>query len=372
MSYDPAARRPTPLARALAAEIAQTGPLSVDRYMARCLWDERHGYYATREPIGRAGDFITAPEISQTFGELIGLWSAVVWQALMGAPARVTLAELGPGRGTLMRDALRATAMVPNFHAALNCRLVDASPSLVAMQRQTLASVAVPLAWSADATGLSRPAIVVANEFFDAFPVTQWQRTSEGWAQRGIGLDPSGGLAFCVLPAAARPDDLPAGAAPGDIAERIGAGGVIEQLRAGNNGPLAVLIIDYGHEATTLGDTLQAVRNHAHEHPLTSPGEADLSAQVDLHRVAHEARRAGLVVDGPITQAEFLGRLGIVERAHRLIAANPGRAAEIESGVARLIAPDSMGTRFKVLGLRTRSLPPLPGFEMTTREAGPT
>jgi NADH dehydrogenase [ubiquinone] 1 alpha subcomplex assembly factor 7 len=400
VSGDLTARRRTPLAQTLAADIARDGPLPVADFMARCLWNESHGYYATRQPLGRAGDFITAPEISQTFGELIGLWAAVVWRDQMAAPLTVTLAELGPGRGTLMRDMLRATAKVPRLHAALRCHLIEASQPLIDQQRATLAGSGVPVAWAREATSIAAPAIVIANEFFDALPVDQWIKTPAGWAERCVTVDAGGNLAFDAMPgrrlgqallrdptsaggagplgrAALDPtfehldDDLPK--APEDtIIERRRFANVIEYLGAlAAAGPVAALIIDYGHESSGPGDTLQAVRNHAHEHPLTSPGEADLSAQVDFAELARAAERAGFVVDGPVTQAAFLGRLGIVERASKLMAANPTKAAEIEFGVARLIAPDGMGSRFKVLGLRAPSLPPLPGFEVHVRDRQP-
>ena len=372
MSYDQAARRKTPLALALAAEIARKAPIPVADYMQRCLWDEKHGYYATRRPLGQAGDFITAPEISQVFGELIGLWSAVVWRDLMGGPAAHTLAELGPGRGTLMRDMLRATAKVPGFHSGLRCHMIEASAPLAAEQKATLAECAIPTTWGADISKIDTPAIIIANEFFDALPVHQWVKAERGWTRRSVDLDDGCQLCFGAHPKTCVRGDLdelfpnaPFGAIVGNQRPEL----ILADIGAlAKIGPVATLIIDYGHEKTALGDTLQAVRQHAHEHPLTSPGEADLSAQVDFAELAAAARKSGLAVDGPITQAEFLGRLGIVERASKLMAANPAKAGEIEFGVARLLAPDGMGARFKVLGLRSPELPRLPGFEPPQRD----
>ena len=367
MSYDPNMRRPTPLATTLAAEIARAGAMPVSEYMRRCLWDREHGYYATRQPLGAAGDFITAPEISQTFGELIGLWAAVVWRDHMRAPAAITLAELGPGRGTLLRDALRATARAPGFHDALRCQLVEASEPLIAMQRKALQDFAVPSAWREDLSEVAPPVIVVANEFFDALPVRQWVKSDMGWRERRVEIDERGALRFGVPAQAAGNADLDAAfasAPTGAIIELSEHQSHLRDLAAlAARGPLAALVIDYGHTRTAPGETLQAVRGHRHEDPLTSPGEADLSAQVDFEALAATARQFGLAVDGPIPQGEFLGRLGIVERASRLMSANPERASLIEISVGRLIAPDGMGSRFKVLGLRSPELPPLPGLE---------
>jgi NADH dehydrogenase [ubiquinone] 1 alpha subcomplex assembly factor 7 len=363
LTYDPSLRRRTPLAVTLADEIARNGPMPVADYVQRCLWDPRAGYYATRNPLGKAGDFITAPEISQIFGELIGLWSAVIWRDLMGAPGAVTLAELGPGRGTLLRDALRATRSLSAYRQALRCHLVEASEPLIELQREALAQPDTSLSWGPDLSGVTAPAIIIANEFFDALPIDQLIMTTDGWRQRAVGVDGQGALCFTTATTAAA---LPAGfgdAPLGAIAERIRSLEMIDAIAAlGPRGPVAALIIDYGHMASATGDTLQAVREHAHEHPLTSPGEADLSVQVDFEALASAAHSAGLDVDGPITQGEFLSRLGIVERARTLMSANPGLAGSIEVAVARLIAPEAMGSRFKVLGLRSSGLPRLPGF----------
>lgn len=364
MTYDPSFRRRTPLAVTLANEIACDGPMPVADYIQRCLWDSQAGYYATRDPLGQFGDFITAPEISQIFGELIGLWSAVVWRDVLGAPSAVTLAELGPGRGTLLRDALRATSSLSAFRQALRCHLVEASEPLIVLQRKALAQSGALLSWGPDLSGITAPAIVIANELFDALPIDQWIMTATGWRQRAVGVDEQGALCFTAITTAA---SIPAGfrAVPiGALAERIRSLDMINAIASLDpRGQVVALIIDYGHLASANGDTLQAVRGHAHEHPLTSPGEADLSAQVDFEALASAAKSAGLAVDGPITQSEFLSRLGIVERAHALMSANPALAGSIEVAVARLIAPEAMGSRFKVMGLRSSSLSPLPGIK---------
>lgn len=366
MSYDAELRRDTPLALKLKARIRRDGPISVADYMSACLWDDEHGYYATHTAIGSSGDFITAAEISQVFGELIGLWSAVVWQQALGAPASVHLVEYGPGRGTMMRDALRAARVVPGFADAVSVVMLEMSPVMMAAQRTALAGFSGPVRWSQNLAGFAPPAIIIANEFLDAWPVDQWIKTASGWRARGVGLDRADRLIFCEHSEAAASGDLDAkfpSATIGSICETQRPERLAEALRSlHTSGPVAALIIDYGHVDPVSGDTLQAVRAHRHEGPLTSPGEADLSAQISFFEVATVFDAAGFAIDGPTTQTEFLGALGIVERASRLMSANPLRAAEIEAGVARLIAPNSMGTRFKAIGVRSRELPPLPGF----------
>jgi SAM-dependent MidA family methyltransferase len=356
----------TPLAQKLASRIVASGPISVHDFMAACLGDAEHGYYRAQRPIGSEGDFITAPEISQVFGELLGLWSAVVWQH-MGSPSPFQLIEIGPGRGTMMADALRASRRMPGFGEALRIVLVEPSPVLRETQRQTLASVATNIEWIIDLKSVAQaPTILLANEFLDVLPVTQLVRCEDGWRERTVGLDEHGALAFGVS-ASPWSAALPRGAdsAPvGAILELRDFAGIADALTEAGAGtvPFAALFVDYGHEATGLGDTLQAVRRHRAEPPLASPGEADLTAQVDFEAAAATLGRGRLVAERVLTQAEFLGALGIAERASRLMAANPPRAGEIEMAIARLMSPQGMGTRFKVLGLRSPELPALPGF----------
>ncbi len=367
MSADPHMRRETPLAHELKARIRREGPLRVRDYMAACLYDPQHGYYLTRPAIGRAGDFVTAPEISQIFGELIGLWCAVVWQQ-MGAPAQVDLVEIGPGRGTLMRDALRATRRVPGFGGALRVRLVESSETLTALQRATLADAAVPIAWHATLDDLAHdaatPTILVANEVLDCEPRDQFVRARHGWSLRTIGVDAADQLEFQVTDTPIPMPDLDEmypDARDGDMAEPSRFD-LLHQAVA-IRPTLAALLIDYGHTEPGLGDTLQAVRDHQPEHPLGSPGEADLTMQVDFSALARSVGRIpGMRMDGPVPQAEFLGSLGAVERASRLMAANPAKAAMLEAGIARLLSPGGMGTRFQAVGVRAAHLPPLPGF----------
>jgi SAM-dependent MidA family methyltransferase len=370
------AQRDTPLRRIFKARIARDGPMPVAEYVSTCLADPEHGYYRRQTAIGRSGDFITAPEISQIFGELIGLWSVIVWQQ-MGSPERFHLIELGPGRGTLMRDALRSAKVMPAFLAAAQPVLVDINDAFVALQRDTLRDIAPGALWvrTLDDVSLSAPAVVIANEFLDTFPLHQAVMTDDGLRTRVIGLDAAGELCFSTGPAA--PETVAAeitrthqALAPGDIIGLHDFGSLLAPLSMRlSAAPLAALFIDYGHVASAPGDTLQAVRRHTAEHPLQSPGEADLTAHVDFEVLSRAFSslqtpdgRVLAGVDGPVTQAEFLGALGIVERASRLMAANPHRAAEIEAAVARLIAPTGMGSRFKAIGLRSASLAALPGL----------
>jgi SAM-dependent MidA family methyltransferase len=369
--YEAGERRSTPLAHRLAARIRSHGPVSVAEYMAACLQDPEHGYYRNLTEIGR--DFITAPEISQTFGELVGLWCAVAWQQ-MGRPSPVNLIELGPGRGTMMADMLRSLRTVPDFLSAAEVHLVESSPTLAAAQRHILAHAQVKVNWHADVETVPRgPVIAVANEFLDALPVRQYVRTADGWDERCVTIDERGALAFTDMPmdeeAIRQRLRVHAGETP--------PGGIVEvqdltpiaALAAARTqaGPLVMLLIDYGHTASAPGDTLQAVRGSRYEHALTSPGEADLTVQVDFAQVARTlVAGPGLCVDGPVTQAEFLGSLGVAERASRLMAANPARANEIETAVQRLMAPAGMGTRCKAMGVRSARLPPLPGLTPTS------
>jgi SAM-dependent MidA family methyltransferase len=358
------------LALALKECIRRDGPMPVQDYMARCLWDEAHGYYRRQPVLGGAGDFITAAEISQVFGELIGVWAGVVWQGVFNAPETITLAEYGPGRGTMMRDALRAARVVPGFADAARIHLVEASAALADIQAATLADFRAGTTWGTDLDDFEPPAIIFANEFLDSWPVAQWMKTPEGWNVKGVVLDAHGELKFAPIegdcPREAFEALLP-DAPPGSVVETQRLDRLATALQTlTQRGPIAMLIIDYGHTTPSAGDTLQAVRAHAYESPLASPGEADLTVHVNFYDLASTLHRAGLALDGPVTQAEFLGSLGIVERASRLMSANPKLAGEIETGVARLLAPNGMGSRFKVLGARSPELPPLPGFGAAT------
>jgi len=354
----------TPLEQEIRQIIETEGPITVSRYMQLCLAHPKYGYYVTRDPLGQKGDFITAPEVSQMFGELIGAWAAAVWQR-MGSPLKVQLVELGPGRGTLMADALRASRALPEFRAALAVHLVEISPSLRQAQKRTLAGE-TGVQWhdSIEDTPTG-PTIFIANEFIDALPVHQFVKDFDGWHMRVVGIA-GGKLDFVVAPEPMPKDfanDAPA-ASNGTILELRDKGptAVVAQRLARERG--AALIVDYGHTGVTLRDTLQAVRNHRYADPFGDPGEADLTTQVSFGELAVRATREGAAVHGPIAQGEFLRRLGIEARAARLKeSATPPQAADIDAALARLTAPDQMGELFKVLAIADPKLGPLPGFD---------
>lgn len=334
--------------------------MRVDEYMAECLLHPAHGYYTNRDPLGAAGDFTTAPEISQMFGELIGLALAQAWLD-QGAPAPFTLAELGPGRGTLMADALRATRGVPGFHAAMDLALVEASPLLRDRQQAALAGFAPR--WADRVEDLpAAPLFLIANEFFDALPVRQVLRASAGWRERLVGLA-DGQLAFGLgapMQVAALADRL-ADTGEGDMVETSGASRAIASqiaTRIADHGG-AALIVDYG-EQRSLGDSLQAVRTHAKVPPLTRPGEVDLTAHVDFGALAEAAQG---VVANLTRQGAFLERLGITARAQALAQAlEPGATLDNHIAAhARLVDPGQMGDLFKVLGLTPPGAPFIAG-----------
>lgn len=350
------------LARHLTRRIAAFGPISVADYMADCLLHPTLGYYATRDPLGAAGDFTTAPEISQMFGELIGLALAQTWMDL-GSPASFTLAELGPGRGTLMADLLRATRGVPGFHDAAELILVEASPVLRARQEQVLEGYA-PL-WVDNVEALpNAPLFLIANEFFDALAIRQFQRDTDGWRERQVGLQDDT-LCFGLSAATLRPElaDRLEDTKPGDLVETCAPASAtmttISDRIARNGG--AALIVDYG-DWRSLGDTFQAVRQHQPEHPLAHPGEADLTAHVDFEALASAAQ--GVAHTRLTEQGLFLERLGIAARAEVLAKGLSGPALETHlAAFRRLTLRQEMGSLFKVMGLHPRGTPPPPGLE---------
>jgi len=326
----------------------------------------RH-YYASREPFGRQGDFVTAPEISQMFGELLGLWAAQTWLQ-MGRPDPVLLVELGPGRGSLMADAWRAAGVMPEFAAAIRLHLVENSPRLRALQAKSLAA-AKPV-WHDDIETIpAGPFILLANEFFDALPIRQFVRAGTGWHERMVGLDEDEALQF-VLSADATPVEhllAPAVAAapPGSIAEICPAAQAILAALARRmcSAPGAALIVDYGPPCSGSGDSLQAVRAHRYHPVLQNPGSADLTAHVDFAALGRAAAAVGARVHGPLAQGEFLRRLGIDQRAARLRQAAGADAAAIERARERLTAPEAMGTLFQAMAVTAPDLPAPAGFE---------
>lgn len=354
----------TPLGARIARRIAASGPMSLAEYMQDCLLDPEHGYYATRDPLGRAGDFTTAPEISQMFGELAGLCLAQAWMD-QGAPAPVVLAEPGPGRGTLMADMLRATRGVPGFHAAIRVHLIEVSPVLRARQRAALEGYEVT--WLDTLAELPKaPLFLMANEFFDALPIRQFQRDAAGWRERMVGLS-GGALALGLsepAPLSALAHRL-ADTAPGDVVELCPAvPALMGEIagRIGRHGGAAV-IVDYGGWHS-LGDTFQAVAGHGYADPFAAPGEADLTAHVDFEALAQAAHAVPGVAHTPMTdQGLWLERLGIGARARGLAARLSGAALEAHVAAhRRLTHPEEMGRVFQVIAIHPSAAAPPPGF----------
>jgi SAM-dependent MidA family methyltransferase len=353
------------LAARLHARIASGGPLTVEEFMQACLSDAASGAYTSRQPIGAAGDFTTAPEISQMFGELLGLWAVALWQS-MGEPSRVTVAELGPGRGTLMADALRAWRGFPGFLDSVSVSLVETSPIMMETQRNTLKDAPVRLRRHASLDAVPEgPLIVLANEFIDALPIRQFVRRIGAWRERMVASDERGGFTFIDGEAEEQAPHLPHAAPDGAILEtRPAARALLSELgRRAIDAPLAALFIDYGHEESGFGDTLQAVRGHRFADPLTDPGLVDLSAHVDFANLRREASAAGLQAYGPMPQGEFLLKLGLGERREHLLRhAASAQAESIASGASRLVDPRQMGVLFKALALQSPGLDPPPPF----------
>lgn len=358
----------TPLARLIADRIRTGGPLSLADYMAEALLHPDHGYYATRDPFGSAGDFITAPEISQMFGELVGLALAQAWLDA-GAPTPFLLAEAGPGRGTLMADIWRATRGVPGFHAAASVWLIEASAHLRGVQADRLAGL--PVQWADRIEDLpDGPLFFIGNEFLDALPIRQFTRQGNGWAETRVGLtgdtltlgrtppQPVDALTarLADTPEAGIVEICPAAEA---VAAKLGT-------RIAAQGGLA-LLIDYG-ESVSRGDTFQALRAHTPVDPLAEPGLADLTAHVAFAPLAAAARAAGAAATGPIPQGLWLERLGITARAQALAARLTG--APLASHIAahrRLTHPAEMGHLFKVLAIHPAAAPLPPGFQEDDR-----
>ena len=343
--------------------IAATGPIDVATYMTYCLSDPEHGYYTTGDPIGAKGDFITAPEISQMFGELVGIYFLSIWKQC-GSPTPFHLCELGPGKGTLMADMLRAIRSDSTAKDALNIHLVEVSPSLRSHQRNALEPLNQTVKWHDKIDSLpDAPVFFIANEFFDCLPIHQWVRHQDQWFERVVGLDDTGQLGFGLgalrqSPNTSQTQSLEEGAiweqSPANEAIMSGLAHHISQ--SGGAG----LFIDYGYIEAGFGDTLQAMRRHAFADPLTNPGKQDLTAHVDFSALRNSAMSLlemsehpkALHVPEPITQGEFLLNLGLLERAGNLGAGKSTQEQEtIRDAVERLAAPDQMGELFKVLAI---------------------
>ena len=358
----------SPLENEIRRLIVAAGPMPVADYMRLCLTHPEYGYYLTGDPIGTTGDFITAPEISQMFGELIGVWMASVWKQ-MGSPENVRIVELGPGRGTLMVDALRAAKVVRDFHAAIVLHLVEVSPVLQRQQQERMDTIGLPVLWHATLDDVpTGPSIIIANEFFDALPVYQAVKRANGWHERVIEIGQSGDLVFGVAsdPLLHFDTTLPRGlrqSPDGSIYEWRSDRVTLELgRRVRTDG--AALVIDYGHAWYGLGETLQAVAGHQYADPLRSPGQVDLTAHVDFRAVAVSAETIGARIHGPVSQREFLRRLGIDKRAAALkTRAAREKEAEIDIALRRLTATGTggMGELFKALAIADPRLGQLPG-----------
>ena len=363
----------TALAAEIRERIRRDGPLSVAAYMELCLNHPTHGYYRHGRPIGAGGDFVTAPEVSQMFGELIGLWCAAVWRS-MGRPQPVRLVELGPGRGTLMADALRALKTVPAFRNAIDLHLVESNETLRAEQSARLGH-AQPTWHESVETVPPGPVLVVANEFFDALPIRQYERVGDSWRERMVTVSPSSeNLRFSAAGTATAGFECLRAAPAGSIVERAPArdalAATLASRIAADEG--SALIVDYGHDWPGIGDTLQAVKRHRRHGVLDDPGDADLTAHVDFHALAAAARKAGASAFGPAPQGEFLRALGIEERAARLRRdASAAQQAAIDAALRRLVGSDDMGMLFKALAIYHPALGVPPGFEHLEQASTP-
>ncbi|WP_421790712.1 class I SAM-dependent methyltransferase [Hyphobacterium sp.] len=357
-----------PIADKIAERIRNGGPISIAAFMTEAMFDPMEGYYATKNPIGAGEDFITAPAISQMFGELIGLWSAQVWMD-MGQPKSFQLVELGPGTGQMMSDIVRAGRAIPGFLEAAQITLIEASAALKMVQGQTLTPMGVQASWVNRIENVpAGPAIILGNEFLDCLPVRQAVKQGDRWNERLVGLNEDGGFQFVMGPALGveadlipqRLRDLPDGTL---VEFRPGDQQVVEALaNRFADQPGRALFIDYGPASSEPGDTFQAIRQHQKTDPLDAPGTADLTARVDFEQLTHFAGTAGLEASGPVSQGTFLKALGIEMRAATLLQAKPDQKGRIARQLMRLIEPDQMGELFQVVTLSTPGLPKPPGF----------
>jgi NADH dehydrogenase [ubiquinone] 1 alpha subcomplex assembly factor 7 len=369
--------RPLEILKArLKARIVSEGPIPISSYMAEALFDPMAGYYATKDPLGADKDFITAPEISQMFGEFVGLWAAECWGQL-GAPSPFHLIELGPGTGRMMDDALRAGAAAPGFVEAAQVSLVEASPALKMVQGRTLARAPVQPRWAGKLEDVKGgPSLIVSNEFLDCLPIRQAVKHDGAWRERLVGLDPADDERFAFILGAPLSAPDQALIAP---SLRDEADGVLVELRAADAplveavaerlkaAPGYALFIDYGSATPDAGDTLQAIAKHEKVDPLETPGGADLTAWVDFDRLARLGAASGLAVYGPLEQGAFLKGLGIETRAAALARGrDPAVQGRIQRQLARLADPEEMGELFKVIAFASEGLPPPPGLDRFT------
>ncbi|MGJ4973089.1 class I SAM-dependent methyltransferase [Bradyrhizobium sp. HKCCYLRH1073] len=369
----------SPLHTEIKRLIKASGPMPVWRYMELCLMHPEHGYYISRDPLGREGDFTTAPEVSQMFGELLGLWAASIWKAT-GSPQQFRLIELGPGRGTMMSDALRALRVLPPLYQTISVHLVEVNPVLREKQKATLTGLR-NVNWHESFDEVPEgPSVIFANEYFDVLPIHQMIRRETGWHERvveldeeenfvyGAAADPTPGFELLLPP-------LVRAAPAGAIFEWRPNMEMMAIARRIRDQRGAAVIIDYGHVRSDVGDTFQAIARHSFADPLKTPGLADITAHVDFDALARAAEAVGARVHGPVTQGEFLQRLGIETRALTLMQkASPEVSQDIASGLKRLTGGGrgGMGSLFKVLGISDPAIPVLAGIsdERTNENTG--
>jgi NADH dehydrogenase [ubiquinone] 1 alpha subcomplex assembly factor 7 len=359
----------SPLHTEIKRLIRASGPMPVWRYMDQCLSHPQHGYYISRDPLGREGDFTTAPEVSQMFGELLGLWAASVWKAI-GSPQLFRLIEIGPGRGTMMSDALRALRVLPPLYQTLSVHMIEINPVLREKQKATLTGLR-NVTWHEHIDDVPEgPSVIFANEYFDVLPIHQMVRRETGWHERVISLDDEENFVYGLAPDPtpgfeALVPPLVAAAPIGAIFEWRSDTEIMTLARRVRDQRGAALIIDYGHVRSDVGDTFQAIARHSFADPLKTPGLADITAHVDFDSLSRAAEAVGARAHGPVTQGDFLQRLGIETRALTLMQKASHEVSEdISNGLKRLVGGGraGMGSLFKVLGISDPDIAMLAGL----------